>query len=265
MRRSAILVGNWRGAATVPSPALYPAPVELGLAPSSPSAPPHWSQQPGGAELASLFGGQWRTGGCRTSCSTRPCRRRVLPRACVLAVARGRRQDTPVATSGIVQPPVHARCVRNARDHGPATAFLRRITAGWRPKDRYLREHRIVDGLGLAAIVHPWESGLDNSPLWDAPLARVPADLSLLRALHPARLDHAGDHERPTDGDYARYIRLAEAYRDPGYDDARAHDRPSSRWSTHSSTPCGPRRNGRWQRSHGDSASTRLRTSNMPL
>ena len=30
---------------------------------------------------------------------------------------------------------------------------------------------------------------------------------------------HAGDRERPTDEDYARYIRLAGAYRDHGYDD----------------------------------------------
>jgi glycogen debranching enzyme len=65
---------------------------------------------------------------------------------------------------------------------------------------------------------------LDNCPSWDAPLAAVPADLSLFDRYTRRDLDHAGKHERPTDGDYARYIRLALAYRDHGYDDAWAHD-----------------------------------------
>jgi hypothetical protein len=86
---------------------------------------------------------------------------------------------------------------------------------------RYLRDSRVVESLGLAAIVHPWESGLDNSPLWDAPLARVPVDVSLLTRYQRRDIDHAGSGERPTDEDYARYIRLAESYRDAGYDDRR--------------------------------------------
>ena len=72
---------------------------------------------------------------------------------------------------------------------------------------------------GLAAVVHPWETGLDNSPAWDAPLHAVPADLGLFDTYTRRDLAHAGAGERPTDEDYARYIRLALAYRDHHYDD----------------------------------------------
>jgi hypothetical protein len=52
----------------------------------------------------------------------------------------------------------------------------------------------------------------------------VPVDLSLFERFTRRDLAHAGERERPTDEDYARYIRLALAYRDHGYDDAWAHD-----------------------------------------
>jgi hypothetical protein len=26
---------------------------------------------------------------------------------------------------------------------------------------------------GLVTIMHPWESGMDNSPIWDQPLSRI--------------------------------------------------------------------------------------------
>ena len=39
---------------------------------------------------------------------------------------------------------------------------------------RYLRTRRDFGGRGLVSIVHPWESGLDNSPAWDTVMAAVP-------------------------------------------------------------------------------------------
>ena len=72
---------------------------------------------------------------------------------------------------------------------------------------------------GLAAVVPPWETGLDNCPAWDEPLRAVPADLSLFESYTRRDIDHARASQRPTNDDYARYIRLALAYRDAGYDD----------------------------------------------
>src|SRR5829696_1050449 len=84
-------------------------------------------------------------------------------------------------------------------------------------QNSYLRQRRTVGE--LAAVVHPWETGLDNLPTWDAPLHAVPSDLSLFKIYRRRDLDHAPATERPTNEDYSRYIRLALAYRDSGYDD----------------------------------------------
>ncbi|SBT88367.1 Trehalase [Streptomyces sp. DI166] len=60
---------------------------------------------------------------------------------------------------------------------------------------------------------------MDNSPCWDAPLARVlPAPA---RSFRRADLDHGAPEDRPTDLDYGRYVRLATDYRDAGYADDR--------------------------------------------
>ena len=63
------------------------------------------------------------------------------------------------------------------------------------------------------------ETGLDNSPAWDAPLHAVPSDLSLFQTYTRRDLDHARASERPTNEDYSRTSGLALAYRDSGYDD----------------------------------------------
>lgn len=60
---------------------------------------------------------------------------------------------------------------------------------------------------------------MDNSPTWDAPLARItPAPA---RSFRRADLDHGAAEDRPTDLDYGRYVRLAADYRDAGYTDGQ--------------------------------------------
>jgi Mannosylglycerate hydrolase MGH1-like glycoside hydrolase domain len=219
-----VLANNWHGHATVPSGGLYPhqwswdsAFIAFGLQ--------HWAARRAAAELLSLFGGQWCDGRVP----------QIVFNPAVPAEAYfpgpGFWQSTeasgspPVATSGIIQPPVHACAALDVLDHldDPA-GFAARVYPLLKAQNDYIAQRRIDSQTGLAFILHPWESGMDNSPFWDAPLAAVAADLSLFDRYTRRDLDHAGEHERPTDGDYARYIRLALAYRDHGYDDAWAYD-----------------------------------------
>jgi neutral trehalase len=226
LERAAIeaLANNWHGHATVPSGSLYPhqwswdsAFIAFGLQ--------HWAPRRAAAELLSLFGGQW--------CDGRVPHIVFNPAVPEHAYFPGpdfwRSKDgsgrPPVATSGIIQPPVHACAALAVLDHladGPA--FAARIYPLLKSQNDYIARRRLDPKTGLAFIFHPWESGLDNCPFWDAPLAAVPADLSLFERYTRRDLDHAGEHERPTDADYARYVRLALAYREHGYDDAWAHD-----------------------------------------
>ncbi|MGH3342989.1 MAG: MGH1-like glycoside hydrolase domain-containing protein [Carbonactinosporaceae bacterium] len=222
-----LLVDNWAGSYTVPSRTLYPhqwswdsAFVTMGLAP--------WAQRRAQLELHSLFGAQWADGRVPHIVFSAE-----VPLEAYFPGPDFWRSDrvaaSPAArTSGIVQPPVHARAawevyLRGA-DRKRAREFLSRIYPRLAAYHRYLAERRDIGGYGLAAITHPWESGLDNSPAWDEPLGRV-ASPGGLDGYVRRDLAHTAEDERPTDTDYARYVALASSYRDSGYcdDDLAGH------------------------------------------
>jgi Trehalase len=227
LRRGAtgVLRGNWEHGHTVPSRRLYPhqwswdsAFIAIGWARVAPAN--------GRKELESLFSAQWSDG--------RVPHIVFNPRVARDAYFPGpdfwRSREVPEAprrdTSGIVQPPVHAVAAWEVYQAAPALGrrFLRRIYPRLRAQHDYLLRERSA-GNGLVVIVHPWESGQDNSPAWDAELAavRVPDGPSGPLAGHRRHdLDHVAAAERPTGADYARYVAIAEAYRDHGYRDADA-------------------------------------------
>src|SRR5262249_45263641 len=100
-----------------------------------------------------------------------------------------------------------------------AVAELYPRLAAWH---RWLHTARDPDGTGLVTILHPWESGLDNSPGWDAALAAVAVDPAVDVGVRPD-LDHVADPaERPSDGEYRRYHTLVRALVEVGYDQAVA-------------------------------------------
>jgi Trehalase len=214
-----VLLQNWHGHATVPSRTLYPhqwswdsAFIALGLQ--------HISAARAATELLSLFGGQWADGRV-PQIVFNP----AVPDDAYFpgrSVWRSSSVDghPPIATSGIIQPPVHAvaaaSIVPRLGDRG--LRFAERAYRCLVDLNAYIRRRRTVSG-GLAVLVHPWETGLDNSPAWDRPLAAVAADHTLFETYKRRDVAHAGVGERPTNDDYARYIRLMLMYRDHGYDD----------------------------------------------
>ena len=126
----------------------------------------------GVAELWSLFRGQWSTG--------------MVPHIVFdLTVARGAYEPGPnawgtvghappgTATSALCQPPVHAIALARVRDLASrrgadvlgevddAIVDLYPRLVAWH---RWLHTVRDPEGTGLVTILHPWESGLDNSP-----------------------------------------------------------------------------------------------------
>ncbi|WP_431953889.1 MGH1-like glycoside hydrolase domain-containing protein [Actinacidiphila sp. bgisy167] len=228
LRRAAarVLLSNWTGAATVPSRTLYPhqwswdsAFIAIGLA----RLAPRRAQR----DLETLLGAQWGDGRVpHIVFNPSVPLDAYFPspdfwRSSSAGTASGAPAD--IETSGIVQPPVHALAVWQAHLADPAESrrrgFLRRMYPRLAAWHRYLATSRDLGGGGLAAVVHPWEPGLDNSPVWDTALARV--EPAPPRSFRRADLDHSAAADRPTDLDYGRYVRLAADYRDHGYDDAR--------------------------------------------
>jgi hypothetical protein len=220
-RAQTVLDANWTGEATVASRSLYPhqwswdaAFIAIGRS---------WSE-PGQAmqELESIFRGQWANGMLPHI--------RFDPRSTdyfpgpdfwqsdrVALAPRGER------TSGLTQPPLHARAAlevyRHAGGDPEALPFLRRLFPKLAAQHRYLARSRDVAGGGLAAIVHPWESGLDNSPIWDPELNSLTVPRGVVPAYERHDLAHANAADRPSDEAYDRYVYLAIRYRDSGYDD----------------------------------------------
>ncbi|WP_341721077.1 hypothetical protein QQG74_15935 [Micromonospora sp. FIMYZ51] len=218
---------NWEHDHTVPSRTLYPhqwswdsAFIAIGWA--------HVRPERAWAELTSLFAAQWGDGRVPHIVFNPAVSGDAYfpgPGFWASATVAG---APPVATSGLVQPPVHALAAWHAYRRAPSEsgrAALGRLYPRLVAQQHYLATRRDVGGAGLASIVHPWESGLDNSPAWDEPMAAVPAELAALRAYRRRDLAHADAAHRPTDLDYARYVAIVTAYRSVGYRDDGLADR----------------------------------------
>ncbi len=219
---AAVLHDNDRGSHTVASPSLYPhqwswdaAIITVGLA--------RLSVDRAITELTSLLRAQWRTGmiphivfADEPGYFPGPDRWRT---AAVSPVG--------VPTSGICQPPIHAIAVhaivaagrrRGGTDRQVADEFAASSFDALLRWHRWLSAARGAAGTGLIEIHHSWESGMDNSPRWDAPYAAVDPG-----SMPPyVRLDtlHVADAaQRPTDADYRRYLWLVEQMADAGWAD----------------------------------------------
>jgi glycogen debranching enzyme len=199
---SRVLDANWTGTVTVPSPGLYPhqwswdaAFITIGLA--------HHRPERARAELLSLFRGQWATGLLPhiVFSSVHP-RGAYFPGPEMWRSATQPAAPRHVETSGLAQPPLHAlatlRIVRAKA--GADLGFLTSLYPCLVAQHAYLARERDIGGDGLASLCHPWESGLEDSPAWDAPLA----------AVDPRGANYFGGH-------HDRYVALVAGMRAAGY------------------------------------------------
>jgi len=133
----------------------------------------------------------------------------------------GIKRDPP--TSGITQPPILAvaatRMLAMARDGALAEAKLAAIYPRLLASHRWWAAARDPAATGLVATLHPWETGMDNSPAWDDALARVPATTTT--AIRRRDTTHVDAAMRPHGSEYQRFIHLVDLFRDLGWNPAR--------------------------------------------
>ena len=210
-----VLSANDRGGYTVPTPRLYPfqwnwdsAFVAMGFA--------LFDVERAVTELEWLVRGQWADGMIPHIVFHQPSDS-YFPGPDVW-----RTPHTPVPTSGITQPPVFAMALKAILDAARQKKVqlepgrIARLFDAALAFHRWWYAARDPDGTGLVALLHPWESGSDNSPAWDAALARVPVTTTT-----PVRRKDTGHVDaamRPRDEDYARFIHLVDLYADCGWD-----------------------------------------------
>ncbi len=211
-----ILRSNDRGGYTVPSSGLYPfqwnwdsCVVALGWATVD--------EKRAWQEIESLFSAQWPDG--------------MVPHIVFHRADPGYFPGPALwdtgrqpASSGITQPPVAASCVRwlyeAAADRAAAAAALERLFPKLLAWHRWFHRERDPHGTGAVASLHPWETGMDNSPTWDEPLMRVEPVVAVTAA-ERRDLAHVDPAERPTAEEYDRYLTLVERFRRLRYDARR--------------------------------------------
>lgn len=131
-----------------------------------------------------------------------------------------------VPTSGITQPPVAGFAIKRLYDMAKDKSLARERALNLLPQiDRWhewFYASRDPSNEHLVALIHPWESGRDNSLDWDDAFERVPTD-----GVTPyVRRDtqHADPEHRPTKAQYDRYIWLVEHFRSHNWDNTVLHD-----------------------------------------
>lgn len=213
-----VLKENDQGGYTIPTKGLYPFQwnwdsclTALGLA--------HYDEARAWTEIETLFSHQWPDG--------------MVPHIVFHVRNDGYfpgpdiwRTGRTVATSGITQPAVAGFAVRRlfdrAKDKSQAAARARALLPKIDAWHRWFYENRDPNREGLVAIIHPWESGRDNSIDWDEAFDRVPTE-----GVEPyVRRDtqHADPAHRPTKEQYDRYLWLLQHFRELGWDNAKLHD-----------------------------------------
>ena len=185
------------------------------------------------SELITLLDGQWTTGKVPHivfNPKAPPGSYLLGPEHWASASISESATGTPRPTSALCQPAVHAiaalriwEVARDATDGASeALDFLRQIYPRLLAWHRYLATSRDPEGSGLVTIYHPWESGTDNSPRWDAALARVEAG-----EMPPYARPDLGfvdePSERPSAGEYDRYLWLVELLKRARYDEAQVY------------------------------------------
>ena len=116
-----------------------------------------------------------------------------------------------VPTSGLTQPPLLTSVVRRLHDRYAIADFTREVYPALLAWHRWLHTARDADGSGLVCLIHPWESGTDDSPRWLRAIASIrPVDLPAYRRLDTR---HVATAERPSNADYERFVHLIDLFR----------------------------------------------------
>lgn len=221
----AVLDLNWTGSFTKPALRQYPhqwswdsAFIAVGYA--------RYDQGRAQQELGSLFAAQWADGRVphivfHEIDPAAP----YFPGPGFWQVERSPHAPLGYHTTGIVQPPIHASAVlhivRHAAGQAPALAFAAEMFPKLQAWHDFLYRERDPHGEGLVFICHPWESGQDNSPLWDPVLNRMALQPEQVPSYQRADTRAVDPAERPLQFDYDRYVYLVDFFRRRDYDQGR--------------------------------------------
>jgi hypothetical protein len=213
-----VLDGNWTGNFTIPSGTLYPHQwswdscfIAIGNS--------YFDTDRSMKELEHLFDAQWKNGMIPHIVFNEK-EKTYFPSPEYYDITRSPNAPNHVKTSGMTQPPVHAlACLyihHNSKDKAKTKEFLARVYPNLLKFHRFLMTERDPEKSGLVTIFHPWESGRDDSPIWDDALARV--KITVMPKFERLDVKAASSSERPSDEEYNKFIFLVDTMKLYNYD-----------------------------------------------
>ena len=124
-----------------------------------------------------------------------------------------------IRSSGITQPPILATILKLILDKNKIsnkqTKEIKKIVKKIIRFHEWFIKFRDPKKTGLVSILHPWESGYDNSPIWDEPMAKVTIEKNLKYKRADNKL--IKPDQRPLNIDYDRYVSIKNNLRKKKY------------------------------------------------
>ena len=120
-----------------------------------------------------------------------------------------------IHSSGITQPPILATILKEILDNNKIKKIhllnIKKIIKKLKKFHEWFIKYRDPQKTGLVSILHPWESGYDNSPIWDQSLDKVKIE----KNLKYKRADNKiiNPDFRPLSIDYDRYVTIKNKLR----------------------------------------------------
>jgi len=218
----AILALNWTGEYTQPGPRLYPHQWSWDSAFMA-FAYAHYNSGRAEKELRHLFEAQW-SNGLLPQIVFNPRFRDYFPGPSFWNADESPNAPKRQETSGVVMPPIHALAVLAVYKGGGTRKFFEYAFRKLEAWHEYLYRERDPDDEGLVYIRHPWESGMDNSPMWASILLRLHLRAEQIPKYKRADTHAVSAEDRPVDAAYDRYAYLVKFFADRNYDEARIRE-----------------------------------------
>ncbi len=216
-----ILENNWRDGFTIPTSKLYPFQwmwdsgfVSLGTS--------TYNIKMSLQEIKKMFSGQWENGMIPHILFHSENEKTYFPNFDFWNSAVNAGAPSSPKSSGITQPAVFGfileDILKNHWKNQEVRDFVRHIFPKVVHYHRFLYTYRDPNREGLFFIYHPWESGRDNSPLWDEAMRSIEILPGSIPPYQRRDTSISEEDQRPTQDKYDRYVYLLELGKKYQYD-----------------------------------------------
>jgi hypothetical protein len=215
-----VLLNNRRGKYTLPSKNIYPFQwkwdsgfIALGLS--------YFNLNMAMEELRTLFAAQWSNGFVPHIVFHKTSEKfSYFPDAGFYQADLSPYSNPSFQTTSLTQPPVEGwvleRIVQISGENSEINAFVKEMFPKILAQHEYLYKYRDPLNEGLVYIQHNWESGTDNSPVWDEIWASFDAPVY---GFNRKDTKHVHKEQRPLQREYDYYLYLVDLFKKLKYRD----------------------------------------------